>query len=75
MCGAYGLGMRRQRPSPFDPSPQREQTAPVPQPLDGNGELPQPAATGARARIVDGDRVRSAKPTHIPSRSPEDELA
>ncbi|WP_349427522.1 hypothetical protein [Microbacterium sp. LWS13-1.2] len=47
----------------------------MPQPLDGNGELPQPAATGARARIVDGDRVRSAKPTHIPSRSPEDELA
>lgn len=73
MCGTYGLGMSRQRPSPFDPSPQREQTAPV-QVVDGNEEFAQAAPTAFGARIVDGDRVRSLKPTHIPSRSPEDEL-
>ncbi|MDQ7877786.1 hypothetical protein Q9R08_07360 [Microbacterium sp. QXD-8] len=65
--------MSRQRPSPFDPSPQRAQTDPV-QLVDGNDEAAQPASETARARMVDSDRVRSLKPTHIPSRSPGDEL-
>lgn len=73
MCGPYGLGMSRQRLSPFDPSPQRDQAAPV-ELLDGNEEVAQSAAAASGARIVDADRVRSLKPTHIPSRSPGDEL-
>lgn len=72
MCGAYGRRMTRDEHAPRAQRPHRIGSRETPR-ADSVGDGDTAAPTD-QDRADDESRTRALKPTHIPSRSPEDEL-